>query len=152
MNNRGTFNGRRNEARGAAQFAGIVARNSNGRPSQVTVPGHGGKRYDVLIKREGGVFVTECRIDTGVTGMISCPGSKYVCYHALAVVMAVAEDAGMQAVMCHSADDAAKVRNLRGGAVIQVINKAGTDKVWAVAFEPEAVKEDRPMDSVGIHA
>ena len=137
MNSKSTFTNRRDEAKSAARFAGVIQRNSADKPTMITVPGHNGKQYDVIVKRlEGGLLVCECRLYTGKNGYAPCPGSNFVCYHALGSVIAVAQDSGYSLVLCHSEKDAKRLINRYGGAVLKVVNKVGSDEVFAVAYKP----------------
>ena len=127
------FKTRVGEARAAAKFVRIMSRNSKGQATSVSVPGHQGKTYLVIIRRFSGKISTECLLETGF-GTKPCPGTNSVCYHSMAAIMAVAKDAGVKIFSFHiELYGAKKLHNINRGMLIELFNRIGTDKIWVVA-------------------
>lgn len=69
----------------------------------------------------------------GSPDMHTCEGStKAVCYHSLASVRKMAQDAGKKVVFCRDMKNALLKREIYKGALIEV--KSGTKSVYGVAY------------------
>lgn len=84
------------KARMAVSFASVLSTDKNGKVKTVLVPGSDGKRYHVILRRHGGVWSGECRLDVGPPGHVPCKGNAngYSCYHTITAVIVSAEEAG----------------------------------------------------------
>lgn len=84
------------KARCAISFCSVLSIDKDGKVKTVLVPGSDGKQYHVILRRYGGVWSGECRLDVGPTGHVPCKGNLngYSCYHTIAVVIVSAEQAG----------------------------------------------------------
>lgn len=84
------------KARHAAPFASVLSTDKDGNVKTAIVPGSDGKRYHVILRRFGGVWSGECRLDCGPAGHIPCKGNahEYSCYHTITAVIVAAEEAG----------------------------------------------------------
>lgn len=83
------------KARHAVPFAKVMSTDKDGNVKTVIVPGSDGKQYHVILRRHGGVWSGECRLDVGAAGHIPCKGNahQYSCYHCIAAVIVAAEQA-----------------------------------------------------------
>jgi hypothetical protein len=110
------------EARAAAKF-GVIAK--TGATSDITVPGHDGKRMNVLIRKE---FVDgkhllsgECRVCQQY-GYKDCRGNHNgVCYHVIAAVILMADAKGFDVAFTNSTKTVESTRRF-GGTVTGVFS------------------------------
>jgi len=134
------------EARKAATFARVEAtgkRKLNEVVYRVTVPGHDGKQYKVLVRYEcrGEHQATtfECCLDAKDLGVVAnqCPSRNHnhdtMCYHALAAMLAIAEYNHTKVSFVDSEVTARKLRNL-GGKVFRYGRRDRNSVGIAVAF------------------
>lgn len=129
------------EARAAAKF-GVISK--TGATSDVTVPGHDGKRMKVLIRKE---FVDgkhllsgECRV-CQTYGYAGCPGNyNGVCYHTIAAVVLLADAQGYDVSFTDSSSAVESTRKF-GGTVTGVFS-------WQNRSRPMiyAIYKERPND------
>jgi hypothetical protein len=121
---------RRQQIKAAALFTFVSKRDGNGRASAIDVPGHEGRRYMVLIKRNGHVEV-ECLQDTPL-GDVPCQGGlRSFCFHSYAALEIAAREAGRQVVWCKD-EPAAKRLSRVGGNVLKVVGKRSGKVIWGV--------------------
>ncbi len=82
------------EARAAAKFAAVLQRDKQGRVRSVIVPGHEGKQYQVIIRREFSTGISvECLLSTNAGHVAQCAGNSHsICYHALAALIKAVGD------------------------------------------------------------
>jgi len=122
------------EAKSSAKFSQVVKRDTQNRPVVVNVPGHEGRRYDVIIFRykEGDLPVLRCECLHSIQGQVHCAGgSKSFCYHCAAAVMVAVAESKKQVVFCQSEAKARKLSNL-GGMVVKCVSRISGVAVWAV--------------------
>ena len=90
--------GRIKEAKAVARLGlcQVVTRYPNGRAKLVSMPGHDGHRYSVLLRYDAMDGISgEGMIDTGRPGLLPCPAAEHrmLCWHiATAVEVAFRED------------------------------------------------------------
>ena len=126
------MNRQNQEARAAAKFAQIITRDRNSKPIKISVPGHEGRKYSVILKRNGKEAVAECLLDEKF-GSSPCP-SHSICYHIKAAVIAAAEDAGYSVAFTKTREDAYKLKNF-GALVNKVVTKSGLTQYFATFEE-----------------
>lgn len=76
-------------ARSALPFVGVVEKDKTGKPRVLLVPGSGGKRYQVIIRRSN-VISVECRCEAGGIGYIPCKGNSLnetICRHSMTALL-----------------------------------------------------------------
>lgn len=76
----------------------VVERDKEGRVNKVNVPGHEGRRYQVIIRRESGTLSVECRQDIDKLGYKPCQAAAHgnMCYHVRHALLVAANAAGLQ--------------------------------------------------------
>lgn len=126
-------------ARAAARFALIQKRDAQGRPSVVLVPGHQAARYQVILRRKGNhgeLMTVECRKEAGVAGYIPCQGNSNgtVCYHAMAAVIAAAEDSGYVVKFSDKPATAIKLKNFGGQAYV-LRSEQGNGELYVTVYK-----------------
>lgn len=110
---------------------GVTSRDRDGKIKTAIVPGSEGKRYQVILRRNGKVS-SECRLDTGV-GYKGCRGNhSAVCYHSLAVMMAAAAEQGLKISFCDSQADADKLTRISGKTTVVYSHQDTRREVWMV--------------------
>lgn len=109
-----SFKNRVEKARAGARFAKVVQKDKAGKVRAIVVPGSDGKQYQVILRRHGGIWSGECRLDAGPAGYVPCPGNKngFACYHCMAAVIVAAEDARKKVQFANSEPKAKKLENL----------------------------------------
>ena len=126
-------------AKNAVEFCRIAGRDKDGKANWIEVPGHKAKRYFVKIRRiehNGDIrrLDTDCWLDT-MKGKQLCPSignkAESLCYHVLAAIMVVAEDAGYQVIWCSDKDGAKRLSNIRG-STFHVTSKYSNADAWGV--------------------
>jgi len=122
------------EARAATKFTQIITRDAQGKPKTLYVPGHDGKRYQVIVRRiqvaGRNVVTTECRQDAGRLGYKPCPGNgRTVCYHAMAAVIASAADSGYKVAFSDDANAAVRLSHM-GGSANELMAHNGTGVLY----------------------
>ena len=124
-----------NVARCAAEFC-YVGTERNGKIHTVFVPGHEGKKYFVILKRDEKGLILECQHILPHSNAFLCPGGcKTVCYHQMAAVMFVAQQAGYRTAITETLGDAIRFTHLHDGATIsRLMSKHAKDKVLFVVF------------------
>lgn len=100
------------EARKAVSFIGVLKSDKLNRPLSLLVPGHDGRRYQVILRREPGSLSGECLLEGNGQGHIgSCEGSAHsLCYHVLASVLKAAQCNGRTVSFTN---DARTLKNLK---------------------------------------
>jgi uncharacterized Zn finger protein len=110
---------------------GVASRDRDGKIKTAYVPGSNGKRYHVILRRNG-VVSSECRLDTAA-GFQECKGNHMtVCYHSLAVMLQAAAEQGLEIALCDSEEDAARRSHISGKATFVTSHQAPGKKVWMV--------------------
>ena len=117
------------KARAIAPFAKIMGKN------EVYVPGKNAKTYSVIVKRQNGNILTECRLVT-INGTISCKGnSSSVCYHSLAAIIALAQANSYKVMLCKNKTSASKIQNITHGSILPVISRQSHKRKYIVYHE-----------------
>lgn len=120
------------EAKAAAKFA-VVDTNRTGQVKKVTLPGHDGKRYMVIVKRTPDGIHTDCHIDAGPHGLVECKGNSHAtCYHTIAAVILAAKSVKGEVRFTETPEDAKRLSHL-GGQIVKVVGNG--HPVWAVFFQ-----------------
>lgn len=122
------FSNRVQEARSAAKFAKVVSRTREGDGKTILVPGHNGKQYYVIIRRnKKGSLITECRLSTPHGLINECKGNcVVVCYHSMAAIIALANERNYNISISEKRQNAKR----RGGNVFTISNHKGTKTVY----------------------
>lgn len=129
------------EARAAAKFSRVVARDVHGRVTAVMVPGHDSKQYEVVIKRGKDHFETECFLflDKDVNYLKHsphCQGNSHgLCYHSLAAILVAAQEAHLEIGFSENEAAARKKQDILSNQfkVGRVVSKQAPDKgAWVV--------------------
>jgi hypothetical protein len=95
---------------------GVLTRDNENRITSASVPGSNGKKYEVIVRRNGGI-TTECRLDIGI-GHEQCKGNRMtVCYHSLAVLILCAMEADRGISFCKKEVDAERLSRIEGTVV-----------------------------------
>lgn len=119
------------EAKKLQGFVQILGRDKMGKPCKFIVPGHAGRRYMVILRRQKGKLLVECLHNEAGSNW-ECEGSsKSICYHCLAAVMAAAADGGKTVVFFAEYAAAKKYSNL-GGVVILIEGWKSGKKIFGV--------------------
>jgi hypothetical protein len=125
------------EARAAAKF-GVIAK--TGATSDVTVPGHDGKRMNVLIRKEyvdgAHLLSGECRV-CQTYGYQDCKGNyNGICYHTIAAVILLADAQGYDVAFTDSVKAVESTRKF-GGTVTGVFSwqNKSVPKIWVIYKE-----------------
>lgn len=122
------------EAKAAAKFA-VVDTNRAGQVRKVTLPGHDGHRYMVIVKRENGTIHTDCWLEAGACGHTECKGNaNATCYHTIAAVILAAKSVKGEVSFAETPEDAKRLSRL-GGQIVKVVGNG--HPVWAVFFGEE---------------
>jgi hypothetical protein len=104
------------EAKKLQGFIQIMDRDKTGKPCKMNVPGHEGRRYAVILRRQTGKLLAEC-LHSEASSNWPCEGSlKSICYHCLAAIIAAAADSGKKVVFFEEYAVAKNYSNF-GGAV-----------------------------------
>lgn len=122
-------------ARAVREFVRVTERDQFGQVKVVEMPGHGGRRYQVILRRKGCYITAECRQDLGGYGYGDCKGnsnSGSPCYHSLSAVQKAAGEKRLTIAWCKSQADAQRLVNL-GGTIICVRSHQGAGEAWGVA-------------------
>lgn len=122
-------------------LVGIVEHDRDGRAKVLVVPGSEGKRYEVIIRRNG-KMTTECRLDTGI-GYRPCKGNNHsVCYHSIAALIVAAQERECEVAICRTEGEA-KLRTRIDGRKFEVTNFHGEgNPVWLVVNGCEDAREE----------
>jgi hypothetical protein len=95
------------------KFAKILSFDKDGKVKTVCLPGSDGKRYYVILRRDGGLS-SELNLDTGL-GLIKPPYAHiYVTYHSMAAVALAAQQQNMVVKWCANQDDAQRLSRIEG--------------------------------------
>lgn len=130
MANSQAFTDRIAEAKAAAKFTQIVKRDASNRPVLLDVPGHSGRRYTVIIRRQKGIISTECL--HSLQGQAYCKGGlQTICYHGFAAIIAMATEAGKQVVFFEDEKEARKYGNF-GGTAVPIKSYSNNKLFWMV--------------------
>jgi len=126
-----TFKARVTLAKQTASFARVVTEDSDGRVTRVALPGHNGRRYEVILRHDRSCIIAKCLQDFGTLGMQLCKACErgLVCYHALAAVEVRA--VGYSISWCGDEGSARLLSNL-GGTPFRVKSSHGRHSVWGV--------------------
>lgn len=133
------FAARMKEARASLRFAQVLDQPAGSKAGAVVVPGHDGRRYEVLVRRLGGNKITvECRLMQGQWGHEDCP-SRYgghVCYHGVAAVLAMAEESGIKIKLRAAERNASLRATIDGGTLFELYSHDRGDEhpIYAVAL------------------
>lgn len=101
------------EARQVTNFTSILQTDNSGKPKVISVPGHNGRNYEVIVRRDNGLSV-ECRQNTGPCGHIDCKGnSKSICYHSLAAIIRCAKEQNQEVAICESYQAASRLMQIK---------------------------------------
>lgn len=107
------------EAKKLQGFIQILDRDKTGKPCKLNVPGHEGRRYTVILRRQKGKLLAEC-LHSEASSNWPCEGSnKSICYHCLAAIIATAADSGKKVTFFEEYKDAKNYSNF-GGVVCLV--------------------------------
>ncbi len=120
-------------ARAAAEFAKVTSRTQAGQVQTVIVPGHSGKQYQVIIRRNGNLSA-ECRLDT-TGGYMPCPGNSNngkICYHSISAVEIAAKEQKLSLSWCQDEHQVIQLSNL-GGKPYTVTSHQGSGQLWVIA-------------------
>jgi hypothetical protein len=126
------------EARASAIFA-HVEKSSGSVYYKVHLPGHNGRRYLVLIRKENHdtftVLTGECLLDLDKLGspISDCPSGNGVCYHMLASIIAIASMNHQTVQFTYKKDDARRLANL-GGKPFRIGKRGSYNFAWAIVF------------------
>lgn len=128
------LNERVKEARAAARFVQIITRDAQGRAKTLYVPGHDGRKYQVILRHiqvDGrNVLTAECRMDARQLGYKPCQGNgRTVCYHAMAAVIASAQDGGYKVAFSEDPNVAVRLSHM-GGTANELMAHNGTGRVY----------------------
>ena len=133
----------KSSARNVKEFCDIRARDDEGRPTIVFVPGHEGREYFVFIHRNG-YLRARCN-EPGPWGNWGCEGSrKHFCYHMLAALEFAAEDQGKSISWCESEQDAERLARIEGTVFCAQHANHADVKVWGVVREKGRKQESKP--------
>ena len=127
------------EARAAAKFSQVITYDKDRKPKVISVPGHSGRRYNVILRRVGKGLEAECLQEIQF-GFRACPSVHKVCYHIKAAIIVAASYSGFKVAFTQTEKDARRLRNLGMGAN-KVISKVGSEQ-WFVTFRKDTEKED----------
>ena len=106
------------KAKNALPFIGITQRDKNGKPKTLVVPGSKGKKYRVILRREGGIITAECAKELGHLGYENCKGNSHsLCYHSIAAIEFSLREAGFKSHWCETEKDAQRLFNAIGGTI-----------------------------------
>lgn len=122
------------DGRSASGFVGVLGTDANGKPNVLSVPGHDGRKYEVIVRRFNGGLTFECRQVTSI-GHVPCKGqsSGKLCYHSLAALLYLAKSQGCTLKIAQSKDDATKLLNLGGNLFCFAAHQAPFDKMaWGI--------------------
>ena len=123
----------------ASEFCHTLQSDSKGRAKSISVPGHKGKSYRVILRRESllGSITAECSLTTS-NGDKPCKGNSHsICYHSLAALIHAADCAGCEISLCESEKSAMLLKNI-GGDVIKAASYTSGKSVWLVVNLPES--------------
>ena len=85
---------------------GVLSRDPEDRIRSAMVPGTEGKRYHVILRRNNGEMMTECRMEVN-GGHENCKGnSRTVCYHSIATLTLCAIEAKKKVAFCNDKESA----------------------------------------------
>ena len=130
------------EAQSASKFALVTKKSNSTVKYKVTIPGHDGKRYMVLLRRISGGYTGECLLDAGALGtpavcLSATKSTNSACYHISAALLAVAASAGYKLAFCQNEAAAKRLRNLYNGIVLWYARHNGNKVEWAVVYKKE---------------
>ena len=120
-------------AKASSLLAEIIARDPLGRPLKVILPGHGGKRYRVILRwKDGGegTVSAECAEYTPL-GYVPCKSGDRICYHKLGAFMAAFRDRGYRLAIT-TETGILRLRNV-GGSVVRLRVWKSEHEVWGLA-------------------
>lgn len=136
-------------ARKVSEFTTVLQRDGKSQAKVVGVPGHEGKRYQVIICRDSGLSV-ECNQDTPI-GIVPCKGnSKSICYHCLAAIIKAASEKNQEVAFCDSYTKASKLLQVKkAGVIVKLTSWQSKKEVWLVVTGnlPEKKKPQTQMAS-----
>ena len=110
-----------------------MEKDKTGKPKVLLVPGSGGKRYQVIIRRSN-VISVECRCEAGGIGYIPCKGNSLnetICRHSMTAIAKSADLLGLKVSFCEKEDDAIRLSKL-GGKAYPIVSFQSKGKVWGV--------------------
>jgi len=114
------------------------------------VPGTEAKQYEVILSRQGPVILTECNLMLNGNNKTRCQGDKWICYHAIAAVIASAKENGFVVKYCKDYQSAQKIVRM-GGKVYKVRAKNNRNKTHYLVVNkenaPKIVKKEKPKRS-----
>lgn len=127
-------------AKNVKEFAVIIS--NVGITTNVRVPGHEGRKYDVSITRNGGMRVSCTKVTSYKNPKTAfkspkCLGNyRTVCYHSIAAVEMIAENKGHRILgWCESRNDAKRLYRLHSGSYFTRVS-SGNGEVWFVGVAP----------------
>ena len=131
MANKKGFNDRVEEARAAERFISVLRRDERKRPTILSVPGHEGKRYTVVLVRDDAAKTVKVKcLHSGNMSDI-CEGNyRSVCYHSFAAIMFAAKEAGFSVKIFDNEADAKKAGKAENR--IQVVGHTSGKVFFAV--------------------
>lgn len=120
-------------AKATAIFARVLTVDSEGKVMRVALPGHNGRRYEVVLQHRGTHLEAKCLQDFGTLGMQLCKvcARGGICYHVLAAIEVRANEAGYSVSWCGDEGSARLLSNL-GGTPFRVQSSHGNHSVWGV--------------------
>jgi len=130
------------EAQSASKFALVTKKSNSTVKYKVTIPGHDGKRYMVLLRRISGGYTGECLLDAGALGtpstcLSATKSTNGACYHIGAALLEIAASAGYKLAFCQNEAAAKRLRNLYNGIVLWYARHNGNKMEWAVVYKKE---------------
>lgn len=139
------LNTRINKARARVRLndVRIISTDAQNRIKNAFVSGSQAKTYDVIIRRNG-YIETECRQVVLDGNLVNCKGGlNSVCYHAIATLIASANNRGLQSAICATEHDANQRANINGTVYKVQSRWADGNTLWFVIYgeqETEAVE------------
>ena len=124
------FDKQKNEARAAVLFSKLVS--DNGKTAVVSVPGHDGKTYTVILRRSGSTMTAECLLKTSI-GDKPCQSGERMCYHSMAAMMVVASKSKIAVSMAKTADAAARLSRISKASKFTLARHNSDNSIFVVA-------------------
>lgn len=143
MANKKGFNDRVEEAKAAAHFVSVLRRDERNRPTILSIPGHEGKRYTVVLVRDD--VEKTVRVKCLHSGNVSdiCEGNyRSVCYHSFAAILFSVKEAGYSVRIFDNEADAKKAG--KASDRFQIVGHTSGKVFFAVLKKlPEKVKKEK---------
>ena len=124
------FDKQKTDARAAMMFSKIIS--DNGKTAVVSVPGHDGKTYTVILRRSGSTMTAECLLKTSI-GDKPCQSGDRLCYHSMAAMMVVASKSNVAVSIAKTAEAAARLSRISKASKFALARHNSDNAIFVVA-------------------